>query len=277
MELPMRLRFCVLALLVGLFAPRDAMAAKFVAGLTSLKVAANPGEVSTHAYQLTLDKGERPTRFRFKIEDWWRSPDGSQSYYAEPGTLNRSCGTWVSLNPVEAVVEPGETLVTRITLSVPSDVAAGGYWCVLTVDEVADPLSAPTGVGATFVASVSTGIFVYIEPVKRALEFVDVAVGGERTVLTLRNDGNAPLGVEGRFEFLAPGALSVAAVVPIPRTTLLTEPFQVSTVTLPLPPLSALPPGRYLVRAIVDIGLDHYLGVEREVDVPRDTAVLNTP
>ena len=266
------------ALLVfALLAPPEAAAVKFVAGLTSLKVTARAGQVLTHPYQLTLDAGERPTRFKFRIEDWWRSEDGQQSFYAAPGTLKRSCGSWVALNPVEALVEPGATLNTRLTITVPKDVNAGGYWCVLTVDEVADPLAAPTGVGAQFVASVSTGVFIYIDPVERAAEFVDVQINGPDALVKVRNRGNAPVGVEGRIEFFRPGETSLVAVAPIPRATVLTEPITTGVLRAPLPPITALPSGRYLVRVIVDIGLDHYLGVERELDLMRDAASLNSP
>jgi hypothetical protein len=272
-----RFRLPIFILVTGLLAPSEASAAKFVAGLTSLKVSARAGDVSTHVYQLTLDKGERPTRFKFRVEDWWRSEDGTQSFFAAPGTLSRSCGKWVSLNPIEAVVEPGETLTTRLTVAVPDEVNAGGHWCVLTVDEVPDPLNTPTGVGATFVASVSTGIFIYIEPVERTVDFVNVEVGGTEAVLTLRNGGNSPVGVEGQFEFFRPGELTVVAALTIPRFTLLPEPIATGTVRLPLPPASALPPGRYVVRAIIDIGIDHYLGVERELELFRELATLTTP
>jgi hypothetical protein len=251
----------------------EAAAAKFVAGLTSLKVSASPGDVSTHNYELTLDKDERPTRFRSRIEDWWRSEDGSQSFFAEAGTLDQSCGTWVSLNPVEAIVEPGQTLTLRLTISVPENITPGGYWCVLTVDEVPDPLNTPSGVGATFVASVSTGIFIYIDPVERAVEFLDVEVGGNTAALRLQNQGNTPVGVEGQFEFFRPGDLTLVAAIAIPRTTLLPEPVRTGLIRVPLPSSSALPPGTYTVRAILDIGLDHYIGVEREVTVSRDIAL----
>ena len=34
----------------------------------------------------------------------------------------------------------------------------------------------------------------------------------------------------------------------------------------------AAEPGRYLVRAILDIGIDHYLGVQKEMEIGRDSA-----
>jgi hypothetical protein len=263
--------------IAALLAPREASAAKFVADLTSVKITARAGQVMTHPYHLTLDAGERSTRFKFRIEDWWRSEDGQKSFYAAPGTLKRSCGNWVALNPVEASVEPGATLDTRLTITVPKDASPGGYWCVLTVDEVADPLAAPAGVGAQFVASVSTGIFINIDPVERAAEFVDVQINGSDALVKVQNRGNAPIGVEGRVEFFRPGGLSLVAVAPIPRATVLTEPVTTSVFRASLPPVADLPSGRYLVRVIVDIGLDHYLGIERELDLSRDAGSSDIP
>lgn len=258
-------------------AGRDASAARFVASLSSVKVAARPGQVLTREYQLTLDKQERATRFKFRVEDWWRSEDGQQSFYALPGTLKHSCGHWVTVNPVEAVVEPGATLTARLTISVPRELAAGGYWCVLTVDESPNPLDAPSGVGAQFVASVSTGIFIYIDPVQRAVDFADVQVGESEAFVKLENRGNAPLGVEGRFEFRRPGEKEPIAVASFPRGTLLLEPVATGIFTATLPSAEVLPSGPYIVRAVIDIGLDHYLGVERPLNVTRAGAPAKAP
>ena len=245
--------------------------------MTSLKITARAGQVMTHPYQLTLAADERPTRFKFRLEDWWRSEDGQQSFYAAPGTLKRSCSKWVTLNPVEALVEPGTTLSTRLTITVPNDVSAGGYWCVLTVDEIPDPLAVSAGVGAQFIASVSTGVFIYIDPVERAADFLDVQITGADALVKVQNQGNAPIGVEGRIEFHRPDGTSLVAVVPIPRTTVLPEPVTTGILRASLPAVSTLPSGRYVVRVIIDIGLDRYLGVERELDLSRDAGALNSP
>ena len=255
-------------------APSEAEAAKFVADLSSYKVTAQPGEVLTRPYRLTLDGSELPTRFTLRAEDWWRSEDGEQSFYAAPGTIGRSCATWVSVNPVDIVAQPAVPMTARLTITVPADVTPGGYWCVLTIDEVPDPLIPPTGVGAQFMTSVSTGMFLYIEPVTRSVKFTDVRVTADHTVITLENDGNAPVAVEGRVEFVRPGERAPTASVTLTRTTLLPEPVTRGVLRASLPPPPALPAGTYLVRVIVDIGLDHYLGVERELVIPR-VAVIN--
>lgn len=53
------------------------------------------------------------------------------------------------------------------------------------------------------------------------------------------------------------------AVVPMARTTLPLEPAPSRRITSDLPDLEVLPAGRYLVRAVLDIGLDHYLRTQK--------------
>jgi hypothetical protein len=241
----------------------------FSATLTSIKVSARPGQVVTRQFQLTLDADQPRTHFRAKVEDWWRSADGLQSHYAEPGTLRHSCAPWASLNPVESAVGPGETLNVRITVAVPRELAPGGYWCALTVDQIPDPASAAGGVGVHFVASVSTGIFLYVDPVERHASIVGIRADGDRVIVRVRNGGNAPLGIEGRLQFFAPGSTTAIAAVDLPRGTLLTEPAIEGEFAAALPSSSVLPSGRYLVRAILDIGAPQDIGAEQEVIVTR--------
>ena len=245
----------------------------FQATLESIKIDARPQQVVTRQFKLTLDANQPATRFRAKVEDWWRSEDGKQSFYAEAGTLRRSCARWVSLNPVESTAQPGETLVIRITVTVPPEIAEAGYWCALTVDEVPDPAVADTGVGVRFVASVSTGIFVNVGAVTREARILNIQVGGDDAQVMVRNDGSGPVGIDGRLEFLQGGSATPVATVVLPRVTVLTEPSINGTLTGRLPAIADLPSGRYRVRAVLDFGGAHYLGAEKEVDVVRGAPV----
>jgi hypothetical protein len=257
-------------LLIGSVGP--AWAIGFRATMEPIKVDARPGQVVSRGFQLTLAKEEQRTQFKAHVEDWWRSEDGKQSFYRPPGTLARSCAPWVKLNPVEAAVEPGGTLDLRITVAVPADAKPGGYWCALTLDEVPDPLKVtPDEVGVRFLASISTGIFVSIGPVERIARIAEVQVLPDEATLKLRNDGNCPLSVEGRFEFIRPGETTPTVVLPFPHATLLPEPINTALFTAKLPDATKLPSGTYLVRAIFDIGLDHYLGGQKELRITRET------
>lgn len=264
----MRRRFARILAIAGLaLAPAGAGSIQFTANLDSIKVEARPGEVVTRTFQLHLTPDQGRVHFRSRVEDWWQSEDGSQSFYRPPGTLSHSCGPWVELNPVEAAVDPGGTLSVRITAAVPAGATPGGYWCVLTVDELPDPLAAPRGVEVRFLSSISVGIFVSIEPVRRAVEISEVGVARGNLSVKVRNTGDGPLGVEGRVEFVRPGGSEPVASVVVPRTTVLTEPIASRRFTVPLPNASDLPPGRYLVRVILDAGLDHYVGVQNVLEI----------
>jgi hypothetical protein len=248
----------------------------FSATLNSIKVTARPGQVVTRQFQLTLDPGQPRTHFKAKVEDWWRSQDGLQSHYAAPGTLQHSCAPWTSLNPVESAVGAGDTLNVRISVAVPRELAPGGYWCALTVDQVPDPLAADAGVGVHFVASVSTGVFIYVDPVDRQATIENIRTDNERVVVTVRNRGNAPLGVEGHVQFVRPGGSTPVASIDIPRGTLLTEPIVEADFAAALPSPAMLPSGRYLVRVVLDIGAAQDIGAEQEIVITR-TAQSNGP
>ncbi|MHB1461833.1 MAG: hypothetical protein ACYC1M_11175 [Armatimonadota bacterium] len=255
--------------------PLSAYALKFQSSLTSIKVDGKPGQLVNRDFQLTIDKQEPRTYFKAKLEDWWRSEDGKQSFFREPGstgTPSRSCVSWIKLNPVEAAVDPGGTLNIRVSISIPVDVKPGGYWCVLTVDELPNPLEVkPEGVGMRFYASISTGIFVYISPVNRSAKIMEVKVLPNSASVKLRNDGNSPLGIEGRFEFIKPGEKKPFATVVIARSTLLPEPINTGILSAVLPDAATLPSGHYLVRTVLDIGIDRLIGAQKEMDIIRDT------
>jgi hypothetical protein len=278
------MRRCLAMLLVclatGLAGMNCAWALRFSSSFSNIMVTARPGQTLTNAFQMTLADGEPTTHFRSHVEDFWRSEDGSQSFYRPPGTPgnpSRSCAAWVEVNPVEAAVKGGEVLTVRVTVTVPADAHPGGYWCVLTVDELPDPLAAPEGVGIQFRTSVSTGIFVGLQPLDPHARILAIDTRPDRIDVKLRNEGNCPLHVSGRFEFLKPGGGEPIAVAPIEAAFVLPEPVNTRILSAPLPDVTALPSGAYLVRAVLDIGLDYYLGVQREMVIARDHAPTAAP
>lgn len=259
-----------MALAILALAAQRAWAIEFTSTINSVKVRVRPGEMVTRKFELHLAGGQQAARFHSHVEDWWQSEDGKQSFYRPPGTLAHSCGNWITLDPVETTVEPGGVLEVRITAAIPRQVAPGGYWCVLTVDELPDPLADQSAIDMRFVASVSTGIFLYVEPVVRDLRVAAVELSARQARITLRNMGNAPVAFAGRIEVLSAGGGKPVATANIPRLTVLTEPIASRVVTVALPDLGALPAGRYLTQIVLDIGLDHDIGVRKELVLPDD-------
>jgi hypothetical protein len=254
-------------LLVLLLAASPARALVFQTALSPIQLDGHPGDVVNRQFELHVAAGQPVTQFVSRIEDFWSNEDGTSSFFEPVGKVARSCVRWVDINPVEATVQPDSVLSIRVTTTIPRDALPGGYWCALTVDQVADPLNAPTGVGVQINASVSIGIYVYIAPLERVARIVDVTVGTEQASVLLRNEGNTPLRIEGRFEFLRHGQSVPVAVAVLPSTPLLLDPAPTRRITVDLPGPDLLPAGRYLVRAIVDVGLDHFLAAQKEVDI----------
>jgi hypothetical protein len=254
---------------------RPASALSFHATLDPIRMYAKPGEVVNHTFELTLAKDERAVHFHAHIQDWWLGEDGQQHFYRDPGSPEapkHSCAFWATLNPVEAQVEPGGTLAVKVTVRVPPQVQPGGYWAALTVDELPDPLTNPPGVGMRLYTSISVGIYVYIDPVERKARITEIRVLPDHAELKIRNEGNCPLAVEGRIEFLKSGAKNPTDTVVIPRSPSLPEPFDTTTIVVPLNDARALPSGQYLVRAVLDIGTDYYLGAQKEMLVSREAS-----
>ena len=56
----------------------------------------------------------------------------------------------------------------------------------------------------------------------------------------------------------------------INRRTVVPEPVRTVLLSSQLPENNVLPSGRYLVRVILDIGLDSFIGVEKVLEVSRE-------
>jgi hypothetical protein len=248
-------------------------ALSFHANLSSIKVDAEPGEIVNTQFSLTLAADQPQTRFHLRTQDFYRSEDGRQSFYKPAGTLTHSCANWVAINPVETTVQPGAEMDARLTINVPGDAKPGGYWCVLSVDEVPDPHRVtPKGVGMELFTSISVGVFVTVQPVQKSARIEDVQVADNHVTVKVADTGNCPFSAEGRVEFLKAGDETPSATTKFPRTPLFCEPINTSLLIAELPDEKTLPAGRYRVRVILDIGLDHYIAVQKDMDIARVAA-----
>ena len=262
-----------LSLILMILSGAVAHALSFHANLGSIKVTVDPGQsVSTH-FRLTLTSDQPATEFHLRTQDFYRSEDGVQSFYKSPGTLAHSCATWLAINPVDTTVQSGGALDARLTINVPTDVKPGGYWCVLTVDELPNPLSVtPQGVGMKFLTSISVGVFVSVEPITKSARIEGLEFGHGSATVTLGNTGDCPFSATGHIDFLQQGAEVPVATVDLPKAAVFCEPIPTALITAPLPDPKTLPDGTYTARVVLDIGLDHYIGAQKTMVLSRTHA-----
>ena len=247
-------------------------AASFTSSFKPIRFFAKPGQTITSKYTLGLESAERRLHFRAKVEDWWRSIDGKQTIYRKAGTVARSCAHWVTLDPVEQAVDPGSKIDIRVTVRIPKETKPGGYWCALTVDELQDPthLAKKRGVGVSFVASFSTAIYILIRPLDLKAKILEVKLESAKGLVTVQNQGNTPLIIQGRLEFVPPGDTKPLATAKLKGGVVLPIPINKRIMVAPLPSTKELPTGRYMVKVIIDIGLDHFIGVQKEMKIWRE-------
>ncbi|MDR3708854.1 MAG: hypothetical protein P4L33_11160 [Capsulimonadaceae bacterium] len=253
----------------------------FRAALTPIHVTAQPGDVVNSTYFMTVIKAEHPTHFRVHAEDYYKNEDGSGNYLS-PGHISHSCANWIQLNPGEATINVGEMLKVRMTIAVPTGAKPGGYWCVMTIDEVPDPDAVASqqqqgrSIGVRSLTSISVNVYVDILPLDKEARIMSVQIGGDQAVLRVADTGNCELTATGRIEFAKPGDDKSIAIAPIQKTSIFCEPVNTTSIKVDLPTTDVLPSGRYLVRVVLDIGLDHYIGAQKEMEIDRVPETNNT-
>jgi len=60
----------------------------------------------------------------------WNLNEGGKILYYPADSLPGSCSEWITINPAEFVLAPGEIKEIRVTFEIPSE-STGGYWSVI--------------------------------------------------------------------------------------------------------------------------------------------------
>ena len=241
--------------------------------------------ISPVAFDLTLPRGAERS-FAFQLEnnegevlqleiglcDWIRDLDGRNLFCEEAGEVPRSATSWVSVAPTQFELAPGEKQEVRFTVSVPSEGPEGAaldgtYWTSVMVEATPKP---PEGQppGTEIIVKRRFGLKVLLS----------IAGTGTKSgqVGNLERHGLNPLWMT--FEFQNRGTLNLKDVsgrVEIRDTRGATlekipvQPFSVLpgytrrlVVQSARPRGEGLPPGDYVILAILDYGGDTLVGAQ---------------
>jgi len=239
---------------LGVFAP-TAVSAQFAIDKTEMLLAPADPAQRTGVVMVRNDGTER-AQATLSIEDWDRSDDGGNRFYA-PGTIQQSCASSLKVFPLALNLAPGESQAVRITMD--SSVAAtskGECWSVVLVETT---LPETNATGRTLLYRLRTGVKVYALP--RGLtvdgQVADVAmhaaaVAGadakDTVEVAFQNTGTKHVVAKGKVEIRRPDNTTVA-VVTLPLAYAL--PGSTMRVRAVLPALSG---GRYVLLAVMDYG-----------------------
>jgi len=247
-------------------------AAKGQFGIDKTELFLNPADSSSRSGVLMVrNEGAVRAQATIKIEDWDRSEDGGNRFFA-PGTLPQSCAAALKLFPLTLSLGPGESQAVRIDMDAAAARAmtARECWSVVLVESAVPEGSSN---GRTLVYRLRSGMKVYVMPASLTAEgqVTDVAIhsagsaGAKDTVeVAFQNTGTKHVVGRGRVEIRRPDN-TTAAVVDLPFTYAL--PGATMRVRAALPALAV---GRYVVLAVMDYGGAEIAAAQLEHEVRAD-------
>lgn len=204
-----------------------------------------------------LNNEADPLEIQISLADWDRDLNGENRFYP-PGTLPRSAASWLSVTPLRFDLAPNEQKEIRFSIKVPSDIV-GTYWAAIMVE--ASPKQAqPQPPGTTVIVRRRFAVKVLETPPGTGTK------DGRITLIDVRglNPPNYFLEFENRGTIHTPqvkGRIELrdekgASIEKLEIESFPTLPFskRLLKVTSARKRGDLLPPGKYLVLAILDYG-----------------------
>jgi P pilus assembly chaperone PapD len=214
------------------------------------------GAVDTLTFSV-LNNETDPLEIQISLADWDRDITGENRFYP-PGTLPRSAAPWLSVSPLRFDLEPNKQQEVRFSIKVPSDIA-GTYWAAIMV-EAAPKQTRPQPPGTTVIVRRRFAVKVLETPPGTGtkdgrIALIDVrGLNPPNYLVEFENRGtiHAPR-VTGRIE-LRDEKGTLLEKLDLESFPILPGAKRLLKVTSARKKGDLLPPGKYLVVAVLDYG-----------------------
>ena len=230
----------------------------------------------SEAQTITISNGSsQKVQFRTYLNDWVRDSVGGHAYY-DPGTIDRSCSNWITLDKSFIELEPGETAQLTIQIRIPDSAGATSKmrWSMLFIETVQEQLSRDDNQAAAAVRNLlRIGVHIYETPPgisEKGIAAIDLKpmkdVPNVYNFLC-KNTGDVMLECKASLQLtsLSTGEETKLDFVEFPMF-----PGQRRYVTFEIP--KNMPAGKYNVLGILDAGDDIPLeAVETNIEVTPQT------
>jgi P pilus assembly chaperone PapD len=214
------------------------------------------GAVDTLTFSV-LNNETDPLEIQISLADWDRDITGENRFYP-PGTLPRSAAPWLSVSPLRFELEPNKQQEVRFSIKVPLDIA-GTYWAAIMV-EAAPKQTQPQPPGTTVIVRRRFAVKVLETPPGTGtkdgrITLIDVrGLNPPNYLVEFENRGtiHAPR-VTGRIE-LRDERGTLLEKLDLESFPILPGAKRLLKVTSARKKGDLLPPGKYLVVAVLDYG-----------------------
>ena len=221
-----------------------------------------------------VNTGDDPIELKVSLHDWWREPPRGELQILPPGTVERSCSSWVRFAPSSLVMSPGDQADLSVEVEVPADVE-GDHWALLLVEEVPTPEERAKAEGMASTTRVIVSYAIKILQKDASTENQDLEIRGielvEQDPLTfsvhIANTGNAHLTTTGT---LTVRDIFGETVREFDIKAFPTLPGEERILVVADEAGSALEPEQYFVIGIVDFGGEYLVqgGLPFEITPP---------
>ena len=234
----------------------------------TIEMDAQPGTEQTGVITVSQDAAPAPPgtegtplRLRVYAADWTLDRSGTPQFL-KAGTTPGSCSQWLQINPIELVVQPGQTYQVRYVLKTPVS-ALGSYHSIVMFETAPAPMQAGGHVVAVN-GRIGVALYAQVGPQVKRARITGFAVSPKRTTLTVENTGNSHVRLKGVLQFKdADGR--VVQQAPLPGGVVLPGKDHVRDLTMDTP---HVPDGHYLVTALLDYGGGALVGARTHVLFP---------
>jgi len=227
-----------------------------------------PGGSATQTVVVDHPGRQGTLRVNALLADVLLKPDGGP-LYLEPGSHPRSLARWLSLSPLEFLLPPQGSQEVRYTVQVPPEAKDGTYWGILFFESgPAQERPGGQGVGIRVRTRVGHVVYVDVGRVTRSGRIQGVRYqppvgrGEPELRVVFQNTGNGVLRLKGRVEVRDASGKPVQQAE-VPETASLPG----ATHEIPVPLKDPLPPGRYVVLAVLDYGAASLIAGEARLEV----------
>lgn len=241
---------------------------------------ARPGTPVDAAF-MVANPTDAALRVRVALSDWHYQSDGTPNYLAA-GSLPRSLQPFVTFNPSELLLEPGQRAEVRYTVDIPGDVEPGSYWGALFM-EAEDPDPEPGFVLARFTVRVAHVVYVNVLPLRPDGMIAGIfghppenPEGSYQLLIQYVNTGNAVQRLDGYVE-LRDAAGAVLFTEHLPPTVSLPG----DSVGRVFHVYGPLEPGTYTALVVynygddtIDVAADYAFRLEQRLDEPSGTGTV---
>jgi P pilus assembly chaperone PapD len=249
---------CCLAALSVLSAPTESVYAQITIDRDT--VILNPANASERIADLIVrNTGSANVQASVQLEDWDVDAQGT-SHWRKAGAVAGSCGGRVLVSPSALQLAPGEQHVVRVSLKSNARFDAE-CWSAAVVSATGAATVAANNDSTKSSARTTVPLYVSPSGLRVDGELSDMYVKGDSLEIVFKNTGKVRTNIVGQVAVQTPDE-SVVTTIPIEAVMVHVGATRRLRVAMP-----KLPPGKYVLVAMVDFGGDQLTAVQAALEM----------